>query len=168
MHKTDFWVGIFVLAGIIAIAVLAIRIGGGEFFGNDSYRLKARFTEIGGLNVGGNVEIAGVRVGTVKAITLDPEGFYALVDMQIESRYSLDDDTMASIRTKGIIGDKYVSLLPGGSGTRMKPGDLIVDTESAVDLEGLISKFAFGSLDKDDASSESKNNETLDLDPLAP
>lgn len=168
MHKTDFWVGLFVLAGLGAIAFLALRIGGGEFFGNHSFRLQARFTDVGGLNVGGNVEIAGVRVGTVKAITIDPMDYYALVDMQIESRYSLDDDTMASIRTKGIIGDKYVSLLPGGSGTRLNSGDLIVDTESAVDLEGLISKFAFGSLDKNDSSPESNDDETFNPDPLVP
>ncbi len=146
-HKMEFGVGLFVLAGLAAIFYLAIAIGGARLWGGDTYRLDARFSNVAGLNVGSRVDIAGVRVGTVRAITLDQKHFVAIVTLEIPSSIELDDDTIASVRTAGLIGDRFISLSPGGSGIRLEPGDLIIDTESAVDIESLISRFAFGSID---------------------
>ena len=154
-------VGLFVLIGMIAITFLAIRIGGGRFFSNDSYLVKARFTDIGGLSTGSKVQIAGVRVGTVSGITIDQEDFAAVVDLRIDNDVTLDEDTIASIRTQGLIGDKYVGLLPGGSGMELQAGDVIIDTESAVDIEGLISKVAFGSINttSTDGTNQNENDD---------
>jgi phospholipid/cholesterol/gamma-HCH transport system substrate-binding protein len=148
-NKMEFGVGLFVLAGLAAIFYLAIAIGGASLWAGDTYRLEARFGNIAGLNVGSRVDIAGVRVGTVRSIQLDQNHFVAIVTIELPSSIQLDDDTIASIRTAGLIGDRYISLSPGGSGIPLAPGDMIIDTESAVDIESLISRFAFGSIDEE-------------------
>ncbi len=145
-RKTEFLAGLFVLIGLCAVAYLAIRVGGGQFYSKDTYLLKARFQNVGGLTVGARVTIAGVSVGTVSAITLDPEDFVALVEMRLGLLAKVDEDTIASVKSQGLIGDKYVALLPGGSDVMLEEGDVIIDTESAVDIEGLISQFAFGAI----------------------
>jgi len=148
-NKMEFGVGLFVLAGLAAIFYLAIAIGGARLWGGDTYQLEARFSSVAGLNVGSRVDIAGVRVGTVRGIRLDPQQFVAIVTLELPRSIELDDDTIASIRTAGLIGDRFVSLSPGGSGIPLEPGDMILDTESAMDIESLISRFAFGSIDDD-------------------
>ena len=145
--KIETLVGLFVLAGLVAIAFLSIRIGGARFFGSDHYELQARFTNVGGLNRGADVRIGGVSVGQVLDVRLDPETFSAFVRFRVAAALEFDDDTIASIRTSGLIGDKFLSLSPGGSGIVLEPGEVMYDTESAVDLESLISRFAFGSVD---------------------
>ncbi|MDV7397658.1 outer membrane lipid asymmetry maintenance protein MlaD, partial [Arthrospira platensis SPKY1] len=120
-----------------------------RLWGGDTYQLEARFSSVAGLNVGSRVDIAGVRVGTVRGIRLDPQQFVAIVILELPRSIELDDDTIASIRTAGLIGDRFVSLSPGGSGIPLEPGDMILDTESAMDIESLISRFAFGSIDDD-------------------
>ncbi len=142
----EFLVGSFVLVGLVAVLYLAIQVGGARFFGSDSYELKARFSSAGGVNPGSRVEIAGVRVGTVKSIVLD-EDFYAMITLELPKHIRLDEDTMASIKTAGLIGDRYILLSPGGSGIPLEPGDTLFDTESALDIESLISKFALGGID---------------------
>ena len=146
-RKIEIATGLFVLLGIAAIAYLAFTIGDVRLFTNGSYPLKARFTNITGLNVGSDVRISGVAVGKVTGIEMDPTTFYAEVEFEMPKRIKLDDDTIASIRTKGLIGDKFLSLLPGASGIPLEPGELIVDTESVVDIESLISRIAFGTMD---------------------
>lgn len=153
-RTTEFIAGLFVLIGLAAIIYLAVRIGGGQFFGNDTYLIKARFQNVSGLTPGSRVNVAGVPVGTVSVITLDPETYAAIVEMRIRSRTKLDEDTIASVKSQGLIGDKYVALLPGGSDILLEDGDLIIDTESSVDIEDLISQFAFGSLQEKEAAAE--------------
>ena len=145
-RKIEFWVGCFVLVGLGAVFYLAIQIGSARVFQGDSYTLQARFRSSSGVNAGSRVEIAGVRVGTVKSIELD-DNYYSVVTFELPNDLQLDDDTIVSVKTAGLIGDRYLDLSPGGSGIALEAGDLIVDTESALDIEGLISRFAFGGID---------------------
>ncbi len=145
--KIETLVGLFVLAGVLAVSYLAVQIGGARFFGNETYTVEARFNNTGGLKAGADVRIAGVSVGRVRSVRLDPESYAAYVAIDIHRDIALDDDTIVSIRTTGLIGDKIVALMPGGSGIPVEPGDVLYDTESAVDLESLISRFAFGSVE---------------------
>lgn len=145
--KLEFSVGIFVLAGLLCIAYLAITIGGSRFFGADERVIEARFNNIGGLNPGSNVMIAGVKIGSVGTITLDEKTLAAVVQLKLNAtNIEIFDDAIASIRTNGLIGDKYIALDPGGSGIELEADEPIVDTESAIDIESLISKFAFGDI----------------------
>ena len=148
-RKIEFLVGCFVLAGLVAVLYLAIQVGSAGFFSRDSYELEARFSSAAGVNPGSRVEIAGVRVGTVKDIVLN-EAFYAIVTLELPKSLQLDDDTIASVKTAGLNGDRFIELSPGGSGFALEPGDLIVDTEAAMDIEGLISRFALGGIDDDE------------------
>lgn len=146
MKRTSYemTVGVFVLIGILAVAYLAIRLGNVEIVGTAYYRLKARFASVSGLKEGARVEISGVVVGKVSAITLDKKKMAALVELQIRKDVALSSDTIASVRTTGLIGDKFIKISPGDSENILKPGGMITETESAVDLEDIISKYVFG------------------------
>ncbi len=138
-------VGIFVLAGILCLAYLSIKLGKMEILGGDYYELSADFSSVSGLKAGASVEIAGVEVGRVDRISLDPrKGDIAKVYLRIQSGVKLTDDTIASVRTRGIIGDKFILLKPGGSEKLLADGGKIRDTESAVDLEQMISEYIHG------------------------
>ncbi len=138
-------VGVFVLVGILCLAYLSIKLGKMELLGGDYYEISAEFNSVSGLKAGASVEIAGVEVGRVERITLDPaKGYQARVTFRINSGTKLSDDTIASVRTRGIIGDKFILLKPGGSETMLADGGRIRDTESAVDLEQLISEYIHG------------------------
>ena len=145
----EFLVGCFVLAGLAAVFYLALQVGSAQFFNKDSYELKARFSSASGVNPGSRIEIAGVRVGTVADIILNDK-FFAIATFQLPNSIRLDDDTIASVKTAGLIGDRFIELAPGGSGFPLEPGDMIVDTESALDIESLISRFALGGIDGGD------------------
>ena len=142
--SADILAGIFVIIGLVCMGYLAIKMGQMEVLGNDGYTVYARFTSIAGLRSGADIEIAGVRVGRVTGIGLDQNRDMALVSLRINSGVELYDDALASVRTSGLIGDKYILLSPGGSGDPLKDGDEISDTESALDLESMIGKFIFG------------------------
>ncbi|HDL08274.1 MAG TPA: outer membrane lipid asymmetry maintenance protein MlaD [Desulfobacteraceae bacterium] len=139
-------VGIFVLIGILCVAYLTIKLGKMEWFGDNYYLLDSRFQSVSGLKTGAKIEMAGVEIGKVESIFLDPERLTAVVRMKIKNNIVLTDDVIASVKTAGLIGDKYINISPGGSEKILKEGDMITETESAVDLEELISKFVFGSL----------------------
>ncbi|MBC8463571.1 MAG: outer membrane lipid asymmetry maintenance protein MlaD [Deltaproteobacteria bacterium] len=140
-------VGLFVLAGIICVSYLAIKLGKMELIGDNYYSLQARFESVSGLNAGAEVELAGVKIGKVESIALDTDLKVAIANMRIRKGVELTDDVIASIKTSGLIGDKYINLSPGGSDEILKPGDSIVETESAIDIEALISKYVFGKVD---------------------
>ena len=142
--SVDLGVGIFVLIGIICVGYLTIRLGKMELLGDDHYFLNARFQSISGLKTGATVEIAGVQVGLVDSISLDLKEQVAVVRMKILKNVVLTDDVIASVKTAGLIGDKFIKLSPGGSEEVLKPGDTITETESVLDIEELISKYAFG------------------------
>ena len=148
-RKIEFFVGCFVLLGIGAVLYLAIQVGSARFFGSNSYELQALFSSTSGVNVGSRVEIAGVRVGTVKRIALNDD-FFSVVTFELPNHIQLDDDTIISVKTAGLIGDRYLNLSPGGSGFPLEAGDMIVDTEAALDIESLISRFALGGIDEEE------------------
>ena len=135
-------VGIFVLAGLACLAYLAIHLGKMEIVGS-GYQVHVTFDNISGLKNGAAVEVAGVEVGRVEAIQLSSND-RAAVTLRLESGLKLHDDAIASIRTKGIIGDKFVKLSPGSSENLIPPGGRIRDTESSIDLEELISSYIHG------------------------
>ena len=135
-------VGLFVLLGLGCLAYLAIHLGKMEIMGS-GYQVLVNFDNISGLKKGAAVEVAGVEVGRVESIRLSP-GDRANVTLRLEPGLKLHDDAIASIRTKGIIGDKFVKLSPGSSEKIVPPGGKIRDTESAIDLEELISSYIHG------------------------
>ena len=137
-------VGIFVLCGLLAVAYLAVNLGKLKFMDENRYPVKALFQNVSGLKTGARVEISGVVVGEVVKITLDRKKMAAMVNMKIENGIKLSDDSIASIRTTGLIGDKFIKLSPGGSDDFLKADGMITDTESAMDIEELIGKYVFG------------------------
>lgn len=139
-------VGLFVVIGIVCVGYLTIRLGKMELIGGNYYSLKASFHSVSGLKTGAQVEIAGVQVGQVDSISLDRIEQVAIVKMKIDREVVLTDDVIASVKTSGLIGDKYINLAPGGSEEILNSGDTITETESALDLEELISKYVFGGL----------------------
>jgi phospholipid/cholesterol/gamma-HCH transport system substrate-binding protein len=141
-------VGVFVLLGIICVGYLTFRLGEVEILSDKYYPLNARFMSVTGLKVGAQVEIAGVQVGQVDAIVLDRKDLVAMVRLKIKDGLNLSDDVIASVKSAGLLGDKYIQLSPGGSDRILKPGEMIIETEPALDIEALISKYAFGKLDK--------------------
>lgn len=134
-------VGIFVILGILCLAYLSVKLGDVSLFGTKQYIVKARFANISGLKEGAVVEIAGVTVGKVSKIDLD--NYEANVELLIDPHVKIHDDAIASIRTQGIIGDKYVKILPGGTEEYVEADGEIIETESALDIEELISKYIF-------------------------
>lgn len=139
-------VGVFVLICILCVGYLTIRLGKLELMGGNYYTLSARFQSVSGLKAGAQVEIAGVQIGQVDSVDLDPDEQVAIIKLRIKKDIHLTDDVIASVKTSGLIGDKFVNLSPGGSDDILKSGDTITETESALDLEELISKYVFGKL----------------------
>ena len=146
MQKTsiEMAVGIFMMIGIACVGYLTIQLGKMQWLGDNFYALDARFKSAAGLKTGSQIEIAGVQVGQVGSIQFDPKRQMALVQLKIQKSIVLTDDVIASVKTSGLIGDRYIKLTPGGSDLVLKPGDQITDTESAIDFEDLISKYVFG------------------------
>ncbi len=144
MERTtvDLWVGAFVVAGIGALVVLALKVGNLSTYNvSETYQLQAYFDNIGGLKPKASVKSAGVLVGRVTAITLDTERYEAKVTMSIDKRYQFPKDTYANIMTSGLLGEQYIGLAPGGDTETLKNGETIKQTQSAVVLEDLIGKF---------------------------
>lgn len=139
-------VGIFVLIGLLCVGYLTVKLGRMEFFSKEGFNLSARFDSASGLRPGADVELAGVPVGRVVAIRLDPNPMssQAIVEMRLETNLHLSEDSIASIKTSGLIGDKYISLSRGGSDEELAAGATMTETESPMDLESLIAKYAFG------------------------
>jgi len=136
-------VGLFLLTGFASFSFIAIKMGDISLFNEDSYPVSARFVSISGLKEGAVVELAGVKVGKVSGIALDSGDYEAVVHMHISKAVRLSDDSIASIRTAGIIGDRFIKLTPGGTENYLGPGDEIQETESAISLEELVSKYIF-------------------------
>jgi phospholipid/cholesterol/gamma-HCH transport system substrate-binding protein len=151
MERTtlDLWVGVFVVAGIAALVVLALKVGNLSTYNmSETYRLEAHFNNVGGLKPTASVRSAGVLVGRVNSITLDTANYEARVMMTIDKRYQFPKDTFANILTSGLLGEQYIGLMPGGEDQMLKDGDEFKKTQSAVVLEDLIGKFFTMSADK--------------------
>ncbi len=149
MSKTygEVAVGIFLVVGFLAFGWLALQLGEVPWLaGGKTYTLNAQFDDISGVKEGGDVQISGVVVGKVNKIWLS-EDELATVSIQLTKDIKVPVDSMASVKSQGIIGDKYIQLTLGGDEEYMKAGETIVDTESSVNIESLISKFAFGKVE---------------------
>jgi phospholipid/cholesterol/gamma-HCH transport system substrate-binding protein len=144
MRRTtlDVAVGVFLLVGILALGWLSIRLGRVELFSAGGYTVIADFPSVGGLKPGSSVEIAGVEVGRVDRISL--ADYQARVTMSIKPGVQLQEDAIASIKTRGLIGEKYIKINPGGSEKLIKPNGKLTEVEPPVDIEELISKYVFG------------------------
>ncbi|MCP9447955.1 MAG: outer membrane lipid asymmetry maintenance protein MlaD [Nitrospira sp.] len=140
--RLELTVGVFVLVGIVCLGYLSIKLGKLELVGGDLYEVDAPFNSASGLKPGAAVEIAGVEVGRVKSIVLKDD--QAVVRLAVHNTVKLYTDTFASIKTRGIIGEKFVSLSPGGGGEPLQAGGIIRDTESGLDLEELVSQYVHG------------------------
>ncbi|MDO8991085.1 MAG: outer membrane lipid asymmetry maintenance protein MlaD [Sideroxyarcus sp.] len=150
MERTtlDLWVGAFVVAGLGALVVLALKVGNLSTYNvSESYELQAHFTNVGGLKPTASVRSSGVLVGRVTSIVLDTERYEAKVTMSIDKRYQFPKDTFANILTSGLLGEQYIGLLPGGDDVMLASGDEFKKTQSAVVLEDLIGKFFTTSAD---------------------
>jgi len=137
-------VGVFMIIGIICLGYLSIKLGKMEVFGDKGYEIQAIFSNSGGLKPGSSVVIAGVEVGRVKRIALDD--YQAKVVLNIPLNVKIQEDAIASIKTKGLIGEKFVEITPGGADELIEPGGRIRDTQSAIDFEELISNYVFGKI----------------------
>lgn len=143
--KLEMIVGIFMVIGIVSLGYISVKLGKMELVGGDYFTVAASFDSVSGLKPGARVEVAGVEVGKVDRITLDAKsGDRAIAYLKIKSGVKITDDVIASVRTSGIIGDKFIKLKPGGSETFLKQNGTIRDTESAIDIEELVSKFIHG------------------------
>ncbi len=136
-------VGLFMIAGFLCFAWLSVKLGDVDLLGGETYQVSARFGSISGLKKGAMVEIAGVKVGKVDEIRLDAESYEAVVLLAINKDVVLQEDSIASIRTAGIIGDRYIDVSPGGADELIGEGGRIYETESAINLEQLVSKYIF-------------------------
>ncbi len=157
MHsKTlEIWVGFFMLLGVAAVAVLAFKVSGSAGTGGDVFRIEAKFENVGGLNEKAPVMVGGVRVGRVAEIRIDKEDYSAVVGMDIDSHYdNLPIDSGASILTAGLLGAQFVGLEPGADDIFLEQGDEIEITQSAIQLETLISQFMFSQGSDNKADSE--------------
>ncbi|MFZ0451908.1 MAG: outer membrane lipid asymmetry maintenance protein MlaD [Desulfatiglandaceae bacterium] len=137
-------VGLFMIAGILCLGYLSVRLAKMEVFGSQGYDIQAEFSNSGGLKNGASVVIAGVQIGRVKDIKL--KDYQAVVSLHIPDEIKIQEDSIATIKTKGLIGEKYVEITPGGSEKILKSGGKIRDTQPPIDLEQLISSYVFGKL----------------------
>ncbi|MBB5348900.1 outer membrane lipid asymmetry maintenance protein MlaD [Desulfoprunum benzoelyticum] len=138
-------VGLFMVAGLLAFGYLALKLGEVSLWGDSRrYTLTAEFDNVSGVKKGASVQISGVVVGEVIGVDLS-EDHLALVTLRIDKRLQVPADSIASVKSQGIVGDKYIQLSLGGDDEILSEGGLLTETESAIDIESLISKFAFGS-----------------------
>ena len=141
-------VGVFVVIGLICVGYMTVKFGKISLFGQDTYPLYARFASVSALRDGSTVEVYGIEVGSVTSLTIDNEKQMAIVGMAIKKGMKVYDDASATIKSSGLIGDKYVKIDPGGSGEVLKPGGMITQTSVPADIEDLIGKYTFGDAKK--------------------
>lgn len=140
--RVNITVGIFLVLGILALAYLSMQLGRVSLLGGGGYLVTVDFPSVGGLKSGSSVEIAGVPVGRVESISL--VDYQAHVVLRVHRNVELQEDAIASIKTKGLIGEKYVRISPGGSEKIIPPNGKIREVEAPVDFEELLSKYIFG------------------------
>lgn len=141
-------VGVFFLVGLLLIGIMTVKLGHVSVFGEKTYPLSAGFTSVTGLRVGSPVYMFGIEVGRVERLTMDQKNRKAAVELQIKQGIKVYDDAIATIKTEGLIGDKYLGIDPGGAGELLKPGGTITETQPDLDIGDLIGKYAFGDVKK--------------------
>ncbi len=142
-RKIEFYVGLFVIVGFMSVGYLIITIGEFNLFSQNHYLLHGHFSSATGLKTGARVEVAGVEIGRVSTIDIDRERLVAKVTFSVDKTIELSEDSIVSVKTSGIIGEKYLDILPGGSPISLESGDEITHTESSLDIESLVRKFIF-------------------------
>jgi phospholipid/cholesterol/gamma-HCH transport system substrate-binding protein len=148
-YAMETMVGIFVVIGLLCVGYMTVKLGNVGLIGDSSYPLLARFSSVNGLRDGSAVLMLGLEIGRVERLTMDQEEQVAVVEFRIKKGIKIYDDAIASIKTEGLIGDRYVSIDPGGgSDELLEPGGIITETESPTDIQELISKYAFGDVEK--------------------
>lgn len=148
-YAMETMVGIFVVIGLLCVGYMTVKLGNVGLIGDSSYPLFARFTSVNGLRDGSAVQMLGLEIGRVERLSMDQEEQVAVVEFRIKKGIKIYDDAIASIKTEGLIGDRYVSIDPGGgSDELLEPGGIITETESPTDIQELISKYAFGDVEK--------------------
>jgi phospholipid/cholesterol/gamma-HCH transport system substrate-binding protein len=140
----ELYVGLFLLAGILCLGYLSVKLARLELIGTEEYEIYAVFDDIGGLKKGASVMIAGVVVGKVTSVVM--EDYEARLTLSLPTKVKIQEDAIASIKTKGMIGEKYISIMPGGSDLFIKPGERLVETQASIDVEELISSYVFGKI----------------------
>jgi phospholipid/cholesterol/gamma-HCH transport system substrate-binding protein len=141
--------GIFVVIGVLCVGYMTVKLGKINLFGENTYTLYARFTSVSGLRVGNPVEMLGLEIGRVQSLTLNQKDQLAVAELKIKRGVSVYGDAIASIKTAGLIGDRYVSIDPGGADKVLPPGKTITQTEPPIDIGDLIGKYAFGNVKKE-------------------
>ena len=142
-RKTEFYVGLFVIIGILCTLYLFVHLGSVNFSKDRHYPVYGFFTSVSGLKTGARVEMAGVKIGIVSNVSIDKKQLLAKVEFSINKDIELSEDIIASVKTSGIIGQKYIDILPGGSDIMLEAGEEIYNTESSLDIESLVRKFIF-------------------------
>jgi phospholipid/cholesterol/gamma-HCH transport system substrate-binding protein len=145
-YSTELMVGVFIFIGIVAMGYLSFNLGDVKIFGNKGHVIFAEFESSSGITDNSVVEIAGVSIGKVEEVVL--KDYISRVKMRIDPGVKISDDSIASVRTKGIIGEKFIKISPGGSDVWIEDGGSIMDTESSLDVEELISRYIFEKSDK--------------------
>jgi phospholipid/cholesterol/gamma-HCH transport system substrate-binding protein len=148
-------VGIFVVLGLLCIGYMTVKLGHVSILGEDMYPLFAHFTNVGGLRAGSPVDMLGIEVGRVEKLSMDQKTQRAVVEIRIRKDIKVYDDAIASVKTAGLIGDRFLSIDPGGGGELLPPGGTITDTQSALDIVDLVGKFAFGEVKKKEEETKS-------------
>jgi len=143
-YSKEFVVGIFVVVGLVCIVFMTVKLGKVSFLGDNTYSLFANFNTVTGLKEGNPVNMLGLEIGKVEKFTMNQEKELVKVEFKINKGIEIFDDAIASVKTEGLIGDKYVAIDPGGGGDLLADGDTITDTNSPTDIMDLISKYAFG------------------------
>ena len=146
-YSKETLVGIFVVVGLFLIGYMTVKLGNVGFLGENKYNLTARFNSVSGLRVGNPINMIGLEIGRVAKFTMDQENQQAIVLLEINKGIDIYDDAIASIKTEGLIGDKYISIDAGGGGDLLEDGDSITDTEAPTDIMELVSKYAFGDVE---------------------
>ena len=147
-YSQEVIVGIFVLIGLFCIGYMTVKLGNISLFGDNANSYYARFTSVAGLKKGNAVEMIGMEIGRVTDFKMDQKDQVAIVELRVKEDIKIYEDAIASIKTAGLIGEKYVSIDPGGADDLLKPGGIITDTNAPVEIGDLISKYAFGDVEK--------------------
>jgi phospholipid/cholesterol/gamma-HCH transport system substrate-binding protein len=147
-YTVETTVGIFLVFGLLCLGYMTVKLGHVSLLGDNAYSLFARFTSVTGLRVGSPIYMLGIEIGRAERLTMDQKEQRAVVEMRIKKDITIYDDAIASIKTEGLIGDQYLNIDPGGAGAPLAPGGTITETQPAVDIAALISKYAFGEVKK--------------------
>lgn len=143
-------VGLFMAIGLACVVYMAVKLGNVSVFGDDTYKLYARFNKVTGLRMGNPVSMLGLEIGRVSGFAIDQEKQLAIVEMKISKEMKIYEDAIAAIKTEGLIGDKYIEIDAGGGGEILKPGETIIETVSPIDFGDIIGKYAFGTVEDKD------------------